>query len=102
MSSIRENSQAQSFISVIFEIVAKSLNSARSNNQEIGELLKDAGEVVQKNQSVDVLFEKLASEIKNDSDTIAMIYGNLSDYKLRINNASISMRKVRTDKDFIE
>jgi hypothetical protein len=98
--STNENSQAQNFISAIFDIVAETLKSTRSNNQEIGKLLKDAGEVIQKNQSVDVLFKRLASEIKNDSGTIAMIDNNLSDYKLRINNASTSMRKVRDERDF--
>jgi hypothetical protein len=98
--STNENSQAQNFISAIFDIVAETLKSTRSNNQEIGKLLKDAGEVIQKNQSVDVLFKRLASEIKNDSGTIAMIDSNLSDYKLRINNASTSMRKVRDERDF--
>lgn len=80
-----EDFQAQSFISAIFDIVAKSLENAMSNNKP--NLLKEAGVAIEENQSVDKLFEKLASEINGDSATVTMIRNNGNNYQERISQA---------------
>jgi hypothetical protein len=82
MSSTRENSQAQNFISEIFKIVVESLKSARLNNQEINNLSR-----IDQNQSVDSLLEKLASKIQGDPAAINIIHSNLNSYQSRIRKA---------------
>jgi hypothetical protein len=95
MSSTRENSQAQNFISVIFNIVIESLKSARLKNTVINDL-----SIIDQNQSVDSLLEKLASEIQNDSAAIDAIHSNLENYKVRINKAMTSTRPTLNRGDF--
>ena len=87
MSSIYENARAKAFISVIFDIVVESLNTAMLNNEEIDNLLKKAALVVEQNGSTDSLFEQLALEIKGDPETISMIQMKLDEYRQRIYKA---------------
>jgi uncharacterized protein (DUF4415 family) len=79
-----EDSQAKTFISEIFDIVAASLKTAMSKKPD---LLKKAGLAIEQNQSVDSLFQQLASEIKGDSDTVDMIRDNGKNYQERIRQA---------------
>jgi fatty acid-binding protein DegV len=84
MPPTNENPQAQNFISEIFEIVGKILNTAMSRKPD---LLKNAGLAIEQNQSVDSLFKQLASEIKDDSATVTMIRDNGKNYQERIRQA---------------
>jgi peptidoglycan hydrolase-like protein with peptidoglycan-binding domain len=95
MSSTRENSQAQNFISEIFKIVVENLKSASLNNQEINNLSR-----IDQNQSVDSLLEKLASKIQDDSAAISTIQSNLEKYKGRIDKAITSTRPPFIPGDF--
>jgi uncharacterized protein (DUF4415 family) len=79
-----EDSQAKTFISEIFDIVAASLKTAMSKKPD---LLKKVGLAIEQNQSVDSLFEQLASEIKDDSATVTMIRDNGKNYQERISKA---------------
>jgi hypothetical protein len=86
MPPIYENARAKAFISVIFDIVVESLNSAMLNNEEINNLLKQAT-LIEENGSADTLFEQLALEVKGDPETIAMIHMKLAEYGSRIRQA---------------
>jgi hypothetical protein len=98
MPTSTEKSQAKTFISEIFDIVAKSLKTAISNKPN---LLKNAGLAIEQN-SVDSLFEQLASEIQGDSDTVDMIHDNRNNYQERINNALNTKCIEGEEKDFVE
>jgi hypothetical protein len=87
--STNENSQAQNFISAIFDIVAETLKSARLNNQEINNLSR-----IDQNQSVDSLLEKLSPKIQDNPESITMICANLDKYQSRINNALETTRHI--------
>jgi predicted neutral ceramidase superfamily lipid hydrolase len=100
MSSDRENLQAQNFIYEIFRIVAESLKSAMPNKQKINDLLGNAGLVIEQNQSVKSLFEQLASEIKDDPVTVAMIHNKREHYKLLISQALESTQIIIRDEDW--
>jgi uncharacterized protein (DUF4415 family) len=86
-----EDSQAKTFISEIFDIVAASLKTAMSKKPD---LLKKAGLAIEQNQSVDSLFKQLASEIKDDSATVTMIRDNGKNYQERIRQALGNNQKV--------
>jgi hypothetical protein len=98
MPSIYENARAKAFISVIFDIVVESLNSAMLNNEEINSLLRQAALVIEENGSVDSLFEQLALGIKGDPETIAMIHMKLEEYRSRIRKA-LEANQIEFDPD---
>jgi hypothetical protein len=100
MSPIYENARAKAFISVIFDIVVESLNSAMLNNEEINNLLRQAALVIEQNGSADSLFKQLALEIKEDPETIAMIHMKLDEYRSRIRKALEANQIEFGDDDF--
>ena len=79
-------SRAKVFISIVFEIVGESIN-AMSNHEEIKSLIAQADLGVEGNQTFSDLLKKLAWNIGNDEETLAMIAENLDEYKRRIYDA---------------
>lgn len=100
MPSIYEETKAKAFISVIFDIVIESLNSAMLNNEEISNLLSQVALVIEQNGSADSLFEQLALEIKGDPETITMIHMKLDEYRSRIREALEANQIEFTSDDF--
>jgi molecular chaperone GrpE (heat shock protein) len=104
MSSIPLDPRAKAFISVIFDIVVESLNSAMPNNEEINNLLRQASLKIEQNESVDSLVkqlvEQLSLEVREDPETLAMISAKLDEYRHRIHKALEANQKKFNSEDF--
>ena len=85
MASKLQKFNAKKFISIVIEIIGESMNSGMPNNQEINNLLAQASSKVEGEQCFSDLFKQLASTVKKDEKTFAMIAEKLdAAYQSRI------------------